>query len=277
MANTPTDYSARQTPGPSLPGLTQTGRDEPKLANLPLKLIDPDSNQPRQDLGDVTDLAHSIRQHGLLNPIIVEAATEGRYRILAGGRRFAACTSLGLATVTCIVRTVEEHSRLALQLIENIHRKDLSPIEEAQGMRRLMNEFSLTQRELAQKLGKSVAAINQSLRVLDIDSQLITDLQSSGNGSKSVLLEIAKESDPIRQKQLAEQAKAGQLTVRKARGSKGGKRKNKAPVMTISIPDAKVVVRFLSGKAQPDRVTEALRAAVAKIAEASEKPNDVPV
>ena len=145
-----------------------TGRDEAQFMQLPLSSIDPDPNQPRKNLGELTDLALSIRTHGVLSPIIVEAQPNGRYRILAGERRYTASRSLALPTIPCIIRSVEEQTRLELQLIENIHRKELDPIEEARGMRRLMEEFNLSQRQLAVRLGRSEATICQNLRILNL-------------------------------------------------------------------------------------------------------------
>ena len=267
MAFNLTERLARQASGTSLLAFDPTGRDEPQLAVLPLKFIDRDPEQPRRNLGVLTDLALSIQQHGLLNPIIVEPLSGGRYRILAGERRFAACQSLGLETAPCIVRTVEEQSRLALQLIENMHRRDLSPVEEAHGLRRLMEEFNLSQRDLAQRVGKSVGDVNQTLRILDLDPAILADVQTSEHTSKSLLLEIAKEADPVKQRDLFQQAQAGQLTVRAARASKKSEGKAKVPSITIPLPDATVVVRFADGESTRERAGEALRAAASQLAE----------
>lgn len=274
MSSTLKSSLAQTSPdGPRL-NLAPTGLDEPKLSNLPLSLIDPDPNQPRRALGDLTDLALSIRQQGLLNPIIVEAVG-GRFRILAGERRFAACRSLGWESVTCLVRTVEEQSRLALQLIENMHRKDLSPLEEAQGLRRLMEEFGLSQRDLAQRIGRSTGSVNQILRILDLDPDLLNAVQMSEPVSKSVLLEIAKQTDPARQGELLEQAKAGQLTVREARAKKPRSSVSKVNSVTIVLPDCSVVVRFAVSEATPDRTVEALRAAAVTLASGKASDSDV--
>ena len=275
MSSTLKSSLAQTSPDGPLLNLAPTGLDEPKLSNLPLSLIDPDPNQPRRALGDLTDLALSIRQQGLLNPIIVEPAAGGRFRILAGERRFAACRSLGWESVTCLVRTVEEQSRLALQLIENMHRKDLSPLEEAQGLRRLMEEFGLSQRDLAQRIGRSTGSVNQILRILDLDPDLLNAVQTSEPVSKSVLLEIAKQTDPARQGELLEQAKAGQLTVREARAKKPRSSVPKVNSVTISLPDCSVVVRFARGEATPDRTVGALRTAAVTLAGGKASDSDV--
>jgi ParB family transcriptional regulator, chromosome partitioning protein len=264
MAATLKDRLARQASGDADLGFDPLGTDEPRLVSILLNLIDPDPNQPRKALGDISELASSIREHGVINPIIVEIAGTGRYRIIAGERRFAACRSLGLNTMPCIVRTVLEQSRLILQLIENLQRKDLHPVEEARAFQRLMDEFNLTQRDLARRLGKSLAAVNQTLRILDLSSELLADVQTSEHANKSVLLEIAKEPDQARQLTLWQQAQTGELTVRKARAAKrsASPASQKAAKATIELAEAKVVVRFRAGEATPDRVCEALELAL---------------
>jgi ParB family chromosome partitioning protein len=252
------DRLARQAAGGSQLQFDPTGRDEPRLVELYLSVIDPDPNQPRRDLGDLTDLALSIREHGVLQPIIVEGDNTGRYRILAGERRFAACRSLGLESIPCIVRTVAEQSRLALQIIENLHRKDLHPLEEARSMRRLMEEFNLSQRELAQRVSKSLGAVNQILRILDLDAEVLSAVERNPAMNKSLLLEIAKQPDPARQKALWDRAQAGELTVREARNASTGRPSPKSEVCTIRLPDSTVQVRFQSGEATRERVAIAL-------------------
>jgi len=251
---------ARQASGETQLDFDPSGRDEQRLAELKLDLIDPDPNQPRKDLGDLADLALSIREHGVVQPIVVEPDDTGRFRILAGERRFAACRSLGLNTIPSLVRSVAEQSRLELQLVENLHRKDLHPIEEARAFKRLMNEFNLTQRDLARRLGKSLAAVNQSLRILDLDAAVLENVQTSEHATKSVLLEIAKEPDPQRQHALWQEAEAGQLSVRKARTEKSRDTttKSRKASCTIELTDAKIVIRFVSGEAGPERVRMAL-------------------
>ena len=251
------DRLARQASGANEMSFDPMGRDEPRLVELFLSVIDPDPHQPRRDLGDLTDLALSIRAHGILQPIIVEPAGNGRYRILAGERRFEACRSLGRESIPCIIRTVEEQSRLALQIIENLHRKDLHPVEEARAMKRLLQEFSLTQRELAQRLGRSLGAVNEMLRVLDLDPGILEAAASARETSKSVLLEIAKQTDPAEQKALWDRAQVGDLTVREARAAKT-RSAPKPGVFTLRLPDATVQVTFRDGEATPEKVVVAL-------------------
>src|SRR5580658_8430020 len=264
MAATLKDRLARQASGDTDLGFDPFGAEEPRLVSILLEFIDPDPDQPRKSLGDLAELASSIRELGVINPIIIEVVGSGRYRIIAGERRFAACRSLGLTTAPCIVRTVAEQSRLILQLIENLQRKDLHPVEEARAFKRLLDEFNLTQRDLAQRLGKSLAAVNQTLRILDLNSEVLADVQTSEHANKSVLLEIAKEPDQARQLTLWQQAQTGELTVRKARARKRGESPatHKAAKATLELAEAKVMIRFRAGEATPDRVCEALEMAL---------------
>lgn len=258
------DQLARQAAGEVPLSFDPTGRDEPQLVSLPLRLIDRDPNQPRKDLGGLADLALSISEHGVLQPLIVEAIEGGRYRLLVGERRLAACLGLGLENAPCLVRTVAEQSRLTLQLIENLHRKDLHPVEEAHAFKHLMEEFNLDQRGLARRLGKSLASINETLRILSLGKELLDDVRTFEQVNKSVLLEIAKEADPERQQTLWEQAKSGQLTARGARTAIRGSppASPRRATCTITVPEATVIVRFQSGEQTPDRVRGALEAAL---------------
>lgn len=265
MALSLKDQLARQASGTTEPRFNPTTSDEPQLLNLPLALIDPDPNQPRQQLGDLEELANSIQEYGVLQPIIVEAMPKGRYRLLAGERRLAAARTLILPTIPCLVRTVADQSRLTLQLIENVQRQDLHPLEEARAFRRLLQEFNLSQRELAQRLGKSVADINQTLRILDLPAEILGEIHSFERASKSVLLEIAKIADPTQQHTLWEQAKADSLSVRdikKATKSRGLIRRP-GMVCSIAVSEALITIRFERGDLTPERVVAALHQATA--------------
>jgi ParB family chromosome partitioning protein len=225
----------RKASGTTHAPLAPTAGQEPRLVTIPLGLLDPDPDQPRKDLGNLQELESSIGTHGLLQPIIVEPVEGGRYRILAGERRFTACRNLQWKTVPCIVRTVAEQSRLELQLIENVQRQGLHPVEVAQAYRRLMSEFNLTQRDLAQRVGKSVANVNQALRLLDLAPDVLADVQTSEHASKSVLLELAKMPEPEAQRELWEEMKAGKVTARQARSAKDNAKGGPSRQTTASI------------------------------------------
>ena len=190
--------------------------------HLSLSEIAPDVGQPRKDLGDLEGLQASIAAHGILQPLVVSPDPTGGdgYVLIAGERRYSAAKALGMDTVPALVRTAEEHQRLALQLIENLHRKDLNPVEEAQSYRRLMEEFGLTQEQVARQVGKSRPVINETLRILDLPRLVLEECRTSDTAPKSVLLEIAKRESPEEQLALWDQARRGGLTVKQARAAK---------------------------------------------------------
>lgn len=245
-------------------GFDPLAADMARLAELPIAQIEPDPDQPRKDVGDIDDLKASITEHGILQPILVSVVAEDQYRLIAGERRLTAAKAVGLKTVPCIVRTVEEHRRLEVQLIENLHRKELNPVEEATTYKRLMSEFKLSQRQLAERLGKSAASINQTVRILSLPQAVIEEASHGNeNLTRSVLLEIAKLETEVEQLRLFERAKKGLLTVKAARDKKADtvekKTKAKYPIQTKS---ATVLLTFDSGEVpEANKILEILQEA----------------
>jgi ParB family chromosome partitioning protein len=245
-------------------GFDPLANDTTRLAQLRVGDIDRDPHQPRKDLGDITDLTNSIREHGILQPIVVSPLDQSRYLLIAGERRLTAARQLGLASVPALIRTTQDHQRLELQLIENLHRKDLNPFEEAYGFHRLIVEFNLTQEQVAQQVAKSVASINQTLRILDLPQSIRENFQTSEKISKSVLLEIAKQPSVAHQLALWEQAKKGELTVKLARAHKAHAREGTIPPSSYRIrtTHATVTVHLHSGERGQASVIAALREAL---------------
>lgn len=250
-------------------GFDPLATDKARLADLPIDQVEPDPDQPRKDVGDIEDLKASIREHGILQPCIVSVIEEDRYRLIAGERRYTAAKAIGLKTVPCIVRTVEEHKRLEIQLVENIHRKELSPVEEATTYKRLIEEFQLSQRQLATRLGRSPATINQTLRILSLPTEILETAQLSERLNRSVLLEIAKLDGVEEQLAYWKEALEGGVTVKSARAKKAGdevtpreqKPKSKYPIKT---KDALVTVIFERDDVDHSEIVEALSEALRK-------------
>jgi ParB family chromosome partitioning protein len=147
----------------------QVGTPEGELQTLPADAIQPGKYQPRQhiDADRLDELAASIRTQGLIQPVVVRAIGPGRYELIAGERRWRAAQKAGLTEIPALVREVADQSVVAMALIENIQREDLSPLEEAQALSRLIEEFSLTHQQAADAVGRSRAAVSNLLRLLD--------------------------------------------------------------------------------------------------------------
>lgn len=144
------------------------------LQYFPLDTIKPGKYQPRVDMdeGSLEDLADSIRTQGLVQPITVRSVESGHYEIIAGERRWRASKLAGLETIPAIVREVSDRSAIAMSLIENIQREDLNPMEQANALHRLREEFDLTHQEVAESVGRSRAAVSNLLRLRNLNKDV---------------------------------------------------------------------------------------------------------
>jgi ParB family chromosome partitioning protein len=154
---------------------------EGSLVELPLSQIRPNPYQPRQDVDPVAleELKASIRQAGLLQPVVVRAAREGGYELIAGERRLRACQALGWERIPAVKRDVDDRTVLTLALIENLQRDDLSPVDEARGYDRLLAEFSLTQQDVADAVGRDRSTIANALRLLKLPEPVLQMLHQN--------------------------------------------------------------------------------------------------
>ena len=201
------------------------------IRTLRLSQIDPNRSQPRQYFEDdsLDELSDSIRQFGVLQPILVQKKGN-RYEIIAGERRWRAARKAGLTEIPAIVREYTDQETLELSLIENIQREDLNPIEEAKAFRRLVEEFSLRQEDLAIRVSKSRTAITNSLRLLKLDER-VQDMIEQGQISMGHARALIPVEIPEEQYLIAQQIAEKHLSVRdvekliKARLS--GKKKKK--------------------------------------------------
>src|SRR5947209_3675459 len=170
------------------------------IREVPLETITASPLQPRKQFAvdALQELVESIRQHGIVQPLVVRAVN-GRHELIAGERRWRAAQQLGLNEVPVIVRIASDRDVLELSLIENLQRADLSPIEEAQGYARLAGEFGLRQEDIAQKVGRSRAAVANAMRLLDLHAQVQTwltqDLISVGHAK--VLLALKSQEEQV--------------------------------------------------------------------------------
>ena len=199
-----------------LGGAGAQSRDEERLAQLPVASLRPGRYQPRtrMDEASLAELADSIRARGVIQPVVVRSVGEGQYEILAGERRWRAARIAGLERIPAIVRDVPDEAALGIGLIENIQREDLNPIEEAMGLKRLIDEFQLTHEDAARAVGRSRAGVTNLLRLLEL-SPAVQALVQEGRidmGHARALLALSK----VRQVELAHQIAEKGLSVREA-------------------------------------------------------------
>jgi ParB family chromosome partitioning protein len=185
--------------------------------HVPLSQLRANPNQPRKffDEASLEELAASIREHGILQPIIVEDSDDGTLLIVAGERRFRAATRAGLTEVPVIVRSYSDELRMEITLIENIQRTDLNPIEEAAAYRQLMDITGLSQDEIAVKVGKNRSTVANALRLLKLPVHIRESLQS-GNISSGHARAILSVNDPQQQETLYREILTKGMSVRDA-------------------------------------------------------------
>ena len=149
----------------------ENATDTDGAVRLNINDIEPNRGQPRKDFDEtaLSELADSIAQHGLIQPIVVKPTAQGRYSIIAGERRWRACRMAGLNEVPVIIKDADDQTLMEIALIENLQREDLNAVEEALGYRSLIDSFGLTQDEVAKKMGKSRSAVTNALRLLALN------------------------------------------------------------------------------------------------------------
>jgi ParB family transcriptional regulator, chromosome partitioning protein len=187
-----------------------------ELAQIPVASLKAGRYQPRtrMDKGALEELAESIKSRGIVQPILVRPMSSGTYEILAGERRWKAAQLAGLATIPAVVREVTDDAALGIGLIENIQREDLNAIEEARGVKRLVDEFKLTHEDAARAIGRSRSAVTNLMRLLEL-ANAVQEMVLDGRldmGHARALLALSK----ARQVELAERIAAGGLSVREA-------------------------------------------------------------
>ncbi len=198
------------------------------VRELPVAQLEPNERQPRDDFddGELAALAGSIAERGVLQPLVVTGSSDSgaTYRIVAGERRWRAAQRAGLATVPVVVRDVDgERELLELALVENLQRSDLNPLEEAEAFRALSEEFGLAQREIAERVGRSRAAVANALRLLRLPGEVQEQLRAGKltAGQARPLLALG---DERRQVELAQRAERESLSARELERIASGQR-----------------------------------------------------
>jgi ParB family chromosome partitioning protein len=184
--------------------------DRNDLIEVKLIDIEPNKEQPRKTFDEkaLSELADSIREHGLLQPIIVKPLTNGTYRIIAGERRWRASRIAGLETVPVIIKDFGDKEVMEVALIENLQREDLNPVEEAMGYRSLMDAFGMTQEQVAERVGKSRSAVANALRLLNLRPQEL-ELLKLGKITAGHARALLSAADALTREEMLEKALNG--------------------------------------------------------------------
>lgn len=171
---------------------------------VPIEQIEPNPDQPRQVMGDLSELMASISEKGVIEPLVVRQRGS-RYQIIAGERRYQAAVRVGLRDLPVVIREVDDTEIIEVALVENIQRKDLGPFEEAEAMASLASRSAYTHEDLAKRLGKSRTTITESLALAEMPSEVRNLCRLADISSKSLLLKIVRQQTPDKMIALIEQ------------------------------------------------------------------------
>ena len=242
---------------------------------IPIDKLDPNPDQPRTEIGDLTELTASIREKGVLEPLLVKPMPLGRWMIIAGERRWRAATAARLTEVPCIEMDVDESAVAEIALIENMQRKDLTPWEEADGLRSLCERFGYTHEDVARKVGKSRSTVTEALSIASIPDSIRQICRESEITSKSLLLQIVRQPDDESMRTMAEQIATEGLTrdgARKARRAFVDPTGASEPfIYRYEAPgrEFRVEVKFKKANISAEELFDALNAAAQGIDEAT--------
>jgi ParB family chromosome partitioning protein len=234
--------------------------------------IEPNAAQPRREMVDIDALAESIRERGILEPILVRPLEEeGRYQIIAGERRYQAALQVGLTIVPCVELDVDDRGCLEISLIENLQRRDLTIFEEAEAVARLMEDFGYTHEQVARRLGRSRTSITELLSLNRMPPSVQEACRRADITTKSTLMEIVRQEDEEAMLALIEEIERHGLTRdqvrrRKKGGVEGseGEARPRPYVFRYQPPHRKVSVslRFEEPEVEPKELLEALEEVV---------------
>jgi ParB family chromosome partitioning protein len=206
------------------------GRSRGGVRNIDVERITPNPEQPRLAMEQIPldELAASIREHGVLQPILVRPLDNGEFQLIAGERRWRASKAAGLATIPALVEEIDDDTALEISIIENLQREDLSPLDEAAMYDRMVRDHGYSVRRLAQKLGKDKGYLENRLRLADAPPE-VRELVSLRKDTLSHAYELMKVEDPRKRKRLAAQVAKGELTLIKLRDKIEGRPTRSAP------------------------------------------------
>jgi len=207
---------------------------------IPVDRIDPNPQQPRLAFNEETlqELSASVKEHGILQPILVRPLEAGRYQLIAGERRWRASKLAGLETIPALIEDIDDDTALEIAIIENLQREDISPLDEAAMYDRMVHEHGYSIRKLADKLGKDKGYLENRLRLADAPTE-VRALVSLRKDTLSHAYELMKVEDPKKRKRLADQVAAGQLTLIKLREKIEGRRPSRPrEFVTEEVPES---------------------------------------
>lgn len=231
------------------------------------KLV-PNPQQPRTDIGDLTDLVMSIKEQGVLEPLLVRPSDVGRFMIIAGERRYRAGIEAGLKEVPCIELDVDDRVVAEISLIENLQRKDLTAFEEADGLRSLVDRFGYTHEQIAKRIGKSRTSITEALSIASLPQDIREECRRADITAKSMLLQVVRQPSSEEMKALVQKIQLSGMTREEARETRQDRSARPSGFVfryAARNQSYAVEVKFKKSQASPDDIETALREAIGSL------------
>jgi ParB family chromosome partitioning protein len=236
---------------------------------IPIDQIDPNPNQPRQVMGDLSELMASIAEKGIIEPIIVRQRGP-RFQIIAGERRYQAAIQVGLREIPIVIREVDDNEIIEIALVENLQRKDLTAFEEAEALNALAERCGYTHEDMARRLGKSRTSITESVSLNAMPEEVKNLCRLADIHSKSLLLQVVRQGDHQKMVALVEKIASGDAATREDVRKETAKPKPGRPksyVFSYKAPTKafKLQLRFTKARVDRDEVIHALEGIIAEL------------
>lgn len=239
---------------------------------IPIEQIQPNAGQPRKDMGELGGLVESVREKGVLEPLLVRSLPESeKYLIISGERRYQAARLAGLRELPCIEKEADGSETLEIALIENLQRKDLTPFEEADGLQALADQFGLTHEEIGHRISKGRSSITESLALRSIPDEIKALCIENNVLSKSQLLQVARQPNDAKMRDLIRRFALGMVNREQARAERNPEGKPPGAAFRFVPPtkEFKLVLRFRRKNVEREDIIKALR----RILESLENPS----
>jgi ParB family chromosome partitioning protein len=242
--------------------------------------LEPNPQQPRVEFGDLDELIASIKEKGVLEPLLVRPSqVGGRFMIISGERRYRAACEAGLREVPCIEMDVDDRAVAEIALIENLQRKDLTPFEEAEGLLALVERFGYTHEDIARQIGKSRSSVTESLTIAALPAEIRDACQKSRITSKSMLLQVARQSNPDSMLDFVNRVSREGMTRDEARKARKKKQTRSQPyVFRYHSPtnDYTIEVKFRKSSVERDELLQAVDGLLKELLDSQDSPETDP-
>ena len=242
-----------------------------------VELLDPNPEQPRVEIGDLSELITSVKEKGVLEPLLVKPSQQkGRWMIIAGERRWRAATAAGLRDVPCIEMDVDAASVAEIALIENMQRKDLTPWEEADGLAALCQRYGYTHEDVSKKVGKSRSTVTEAITLAAIPEEIREECRRADINVKSVLLQVVRQPDNDSMREMIKLLSKKDLTrdeartlIRERKNREAGAEITKPFIFRCHLPtpNVKVEVKFSKSEVEKAEIVNALKSVLRELEE----------